>query len=214
MEIPLAGEPSDAARARTRAPSSGRLWYYEDAGMQHGPVEEAVLRQLLLTGQVDHEALVWNDGLANWTPASQIPGMISLVSTAGHSGRGHSSASDADVQSLCKAASASQPWVIFLAITAFIYAGLTIVAGFLTLMLGARIGSPPWVAWGLFTIIGGIVHAVGGILLSGYANRLARLRYRSDCEDLEISMLKLKTFWMFASIVLIVVLAFIGFLTI
>ncbi|MGA2253380.1 MAG: DUF4339 domain-containing protein [Thermoguttaceae bacterium] len=214
-DIPLAGESSEAAQARPRTPSSaGRRWYYEHAGMQNGPVEEAVLRQLLLTGQLDSEALVWNEGMSQWAAASQIPGLVSLVSRTARPSSGSSQASDADVQSLCNAACASHPWVMFLSITAFVYAVLCVATGFLILVHGANRGLPPLVALGLFWIASGVIHSVGGILLINYASRLSGLRYRSNCKDLENSMYRLKTFWMFVSIVLIVILAFIGFLTI
>jgi hypothetical protein len=153
--------------------------------------------------------------MPNWTAASQIPGLVSLVSRTAHSGSGNSQASEADVQSLCKAACASHPWVVFLAIIAFVYATLYILIGFLLLVHGGNVGSAPSVAisvaMGLFWIVSGIVHAVGGLLLINYASRLASLRYRSNCKDLESSMYRLKTFWMFVSIVLIVILAFTGF---
>ncbi len=122
--------------------------------------------------------------------------------------------SEDDVESLCKAAKASRPWALFLAITAFVYAGLCILLGFLMLVHGADKGLPPLVAMGLFWIVSGAVTAAGGILLSNYANRLASLTYGHSCKVLESAMDRLKTFWMFVSIVLIVTLAFIGFFTI
>ncbi len=103
---------------------------------------------------------------------------------------------------------------MFLAITAFVYAGLCIFLGFLMLIQGADKGVPFLVAAGLFWMVSGVVTATGGILLSNYANRLASLNYGHASKVLESAMDRLKTFWMFVSIVLIVTLAFIGFFTI
>ncbi|MEI8376598.1 MAG: DUF4339 domain-containing protein [Planctomycetota bacterium] len=207
-------QPGAAPAMPNTQPSGGRLWYYEHASTQSGPVEESVLRTLLLTGQIDPDALVWNEGMSQWTAASQIPGLVSLVRGKGRPGGGNSQPSDAEVQSLCKAAFASQPWVLFLAITAFIYGGLCVVGGFLWSIMGARLGVPLLVSMGVSSIVSGIVSAIGGILLINYARDLSSLRYRSNCKDLEKSMQRLKTFWMFISIVLIVILAFVGFFTI
>ena len=103
---------------------------------------------------------------------------------------------------------------MFLAITAFAYAGLWILLGLLMLVQGAGKGNPFLVATGLGWMISGIVTATGGILLTSYANRLASLTYGKECKVLESAMDRLKTFWIFVSIVMIVTLAFAVFLLI
>ena len=215
MEIPLAGESSAAALARPKAASSpGRLWYYEHAGMENGPVQESVLRQLLLKGQMDPELLVWNETMPQWVAASQIPGLISTPAM-NRAVRGADDGSacvgrgdEESFQGGCGLA----PWVLFLAITAFVHAGLWILLGFLVLVQGAGKGNPFWVATGLVWMISGMVTATGGILLTSYANRLSSLAYGKECKVLETAMERLKTFWIFVSIVTIVILAFAVFL--
>jgi hypothetical protein len=170
---------------------------------------------MLLMGQLDADVRVWNDSMPQWAAASQIPGLIPLTAmNRGPRAGGDPSPSDGDMEGLCKSAKASRPWALFLAITAFVYAGLCVLFGFLMLVHGADKGLPPLVAMGLFWIVSGAVTATGGILLSNYANRLASLTYGPSCKVLESAMDRLKTFWMFVSIVLIVTLAFIGFFTI
>ena len=122
--------------------TTGRGWYYENLGTQHGPVEESVLRQMLVIGQLDSKARVWNDSMPQWVAASQVPGLIPVpVMNRGARGAGERSpGSEDDVESLCKAAKASRPWALFLAITAFVYAGLCILLGFLMLVHGADKG--------------------------------------------------------------------------
>ena len=41
-------------------------WYYADGGRQVGPVEESALDDLVRSGVVRDETLVWRDGMANW----------------------------------------------------------------------------------------------------------------------------------------------------
>jgi hypothetical protein len=219
LSIPFAEEPAAPAPASPKplvSAAASRGWYYDDLGAEHGPVDESVLRQMLVAGQLDPETLVWNDGMPRWLAASQVPGLVPMPvinrGTRGAGDRLHES--DDGMESLCKAARASRPWALFLAITAFVYAGLCILLGFLMLVHGADKGFPPAVALGLFWIVSGAVTAAGGILLSNYANRLASLNYGHSSKVLESAMDRLKTFWMFVSIVLIVTLAFFGFFTI
>ena len=154
--------------------------------------------------------------MPQWVAASQVPGLMPMpaMNRAARGAGDGSRASEEGMQSLFKAAAASRPWVLFLAITAFVYAGLCVLLGFLMLVQGAEKGVPPLVAMGLFWMISGVVTAAGGALLLNYANRLGSLTYGHSCKVLESAMDRLKTFWMFVSIVLIVTLAFIGFFTV
>jgi uncharacterized RDD family membrane protein YckC len=45
-------------------------WYYADAGRQVGPVEESSLDELVRSGVVRDDTLVWREGMANWQPHS------------------------------------------------------------------------------------------------------------------------------------------------
>jgi uncharacterized RDD family membrane protein YckC len=47
-------------------------WYYSDGGQQAGPVEDAQLEQLLQSGRIQPETLVWREGMASWKPYSQV----------------------------------------------------------------------------------------------------------------------------------------------
>jgi len=56
-------------------------WYYATDNEQHGPVEIASLRQLLLSGQCALDDLVWCDGYAEWVPAESVPELITEMDT-------------------------------------------------------------------------------------------------------------------------------------
>jgi uncharacterized RDD family membrane protein YckC len=49
-------------------------WYYADAGRQVGPVEDAQLDDLVRSGAVRDDTLVWREGMANWQPHSAVRG--------------------------------------------------------------------------------------------------------------------------------------------
>ena len=216
LSIPFAEDAvlqTPASPKTAPSAATGWGWYYKDLGAEHGPVDESVLRQKLVSGQLGSETLVWNDSMTQWTAASQTPGLIPLPAKnrGTHGGRQRPQGSEDDMEGLYRAARASRPWALLLAITAFVYAGLCILLGFWVLVKGAEKGFPPLVAMGLFEIVSGVVAAAGGILLLSYASRLASLAYSHACKVLESAMDRLKTFWIFVSFVMIVSLAFIGF---
>ena len=47
-------------------------WYYVEQGQQTGPVNDNQLAELLRTGRVNADTLVWYDGLAEWQPFHQV----------------------------------------------------------------------------------------------------------------------------------------------
>lgn len=46
-------------------------WHYVRDGKQDGPHSEETMRDLLKTGAVNAQTLVWRDGMGNWEPISQ-----------------------------------------------------------------------------------------------------------------------------------------------
>jgi uncharacterized RDD family membrane protein YckC len=59
-------------------------WFYALNGVQQGPIQRAALLQLLSSGQVPPDSLVWREGMAEWVPAHSV----SEFSTAGLFGAG------------------------------------------------------------------------------------------------------------------------------
>ena len=49
-------------------------WYYADAGRQIGPVEEPALDDLVRSGVVRDDTLVWREGMAGWEPHGTVRG--------------------------------------------------------------------------------------------------------------------------------------------
>src|SRR5262249_14587715 len=49
--------------------------YYADGGRQVGPIEEAALDELVKSGVVRDETLIWREGMANWQPHSAVRGV-------------------------------------------------------------------------------------------------------------------------------------------
>jgi hypothetical protein len=57
-------------------------WFYAVDGNQMGPVGTDELKRLATLGELKPTALVWRDGLSDWTPASKIPGLFAAPAPA------------------------------------------------------------------------------------------------------------------------------------
>ncbi|MGE0533482.1 MAG: DUF4339 domain-containing protein [Pirellulales bacterium] len=51
-------------------------WFYAVDGRQAGPVAESMLKQLIGSGQVRPQDLVWREGMPDWQPIAQVPGLL------------------------------------------------------------------------------------------------------------------------------------------
>jgi len=47
-------------------------WYYSRDGAQHGPVSLQELQGKIHSGEVARDALVWREGMPDWTPANAV----------------------------------------------------------------------------------------------------------------------------------------------
>jgi len=47
-------------------------WYYADGGRQVGPIEETALDELVRSGLVRDDTLVWREGMPNWQPHGTV----------------------------------------------------------------------------------------------------------------------------------------------
>jgi RsiW-degrading membrane proteinase PrsW (M82 family) len=51
-------------------------WYYMASGTQQGPVEADALAQLVRSGAIHAGTMVWKEGMPQWRPAGQVPGIL------------------------------------------------------------------------------------------------------------------------------------------
>jgi uncharacterized RDD family membrane protein YckC len=55
-------------------------WYYVEAGQQAGPVNDAQLAELVSSGKIASETMVWREGMANWQPYREVsPGAAPIA---------------------------------------------------------------------------------------------------------------------------------------
>jgi GYF domain 2 len=55
---------------------SDRSWFFASQGQQQGPFPEARLRELIGSGTVTAETLVWSEGMTGWQKAGEIQGLF------------------------------------------------------------------------------------------------------------------------------------------
>ncbi|WP_069386439.1 SPFH domain-containing protein [Cellulosimicrobium cellulans] len=70
--------PQAAPTGPPPLPGAGAPWYWAAGGAQAGPGSVADLVALVHTGQVTRETLVWQEGMAGWTAAGQVPALSTL----------------------------------------------------------------------------------------------------------------------------------------
>lgn len=49
-------------------------WYYVEGGQQAGPVDDLQLQELVRSGRITNETLIWRDGMPNWLPYREVAG--------------------------------------------------------------------------------------------------------------------------------------------
>jgi hypothetical protein len=52
------------------------LWYYQEDGIQIGPLTETEFEQKVMAGQVTHQTMVWNEGLVGWQTYASVMGAM------------------------------------------------------------------------------------------------------------------------------------------
>lgn len=61
---------------------SSRVWYCAYGGQQHGPFPDGQFRELIASGRVRADTLVWTEGMKDWQQAGGIPGLFAQMTGA------------------------------------------------------------------------------------------------------------------------------------
>jgi hypothetical protein len=62
----------------TPFPPASQPWHLVEGGQAVGPFSEAEMGAALGAGRIRPETLVWTPGMANWTPAVEVPKLAQL----------------------------------------------------------------------------------------------------------------------------------------
>jgi hypothetical protein len=83
-------------------------WYYSQGGAQAGPVPVAGLRDMVASGQLTHDDLVWSEGMSSWLAIRQVPALQAMFASTPGAGPGSGGASAPPVSPLDALAGAQQ----------------------------------------------------------------------------------------------------------
>jgi len=75
-------------------------WFYVENGQQAGPVEESQLAELVQSGKLNKDTLVWHEGMAVWQPFSAVC-PAQFAATFGTAAVGAGSPTDAAPEAVC-----------------------------------------------------------------------------------------------------------------
>lgn len=187
-------------------------WFYACDGAQKGPVSFEQLNTLLHSGSLSPDDLVWTDGMSEWMPARTVRGLGS-GSPIGMNNDNGTVSKERIGGELIRTLTETRPWISFIAIYALTVGVLLLISGALAIVLGARRSRIELVSGGGFLILYAIVCLWGGQLLSSYNRSAQNFLRDSSSRKLDLTFRSLRRFWIFTSIILIVVLVnFIGVL--
>ena len=48
-------------------------WFYGKDNAQHGPVSDLEIRNLISTGQITEDTIIWREGMTDWIPLKDVP---------------------------------------------------------------------------------------------------------------------------------------------
>ncbi len=216
----VANLPASAPRVG-EAPEPKVEWYAHIDGENQGPINSSKFMQMIDSGQVSVDTLVWRAGFEDWQPAGDsFPerfggGISQSIAKSGlHSltSRPVEAGSPSD---LAANFAHTQTLIRFLAISALVFSGLAVLY-FITVMLaGSEAG---WaIGHGALSVVYGLAGLVmtgvilaGAILLLRYAASLRTVLQRPESALVEASR-RLRTFWQYCAVVILILeIVFVG----
>lgn len=197
-------------------------WSYILSGKTVGPITEEALRDLLASGRLRADDLVWHQGLADWTKAGQFPELQPRPSLAPPVPAPpiplppppmlDEAALDAGAPMAATLAAlrATKPWVRFLGVlgiigTIFMVLLALVFMAFNELMFR---GMPPGIRmlFPVLYLIFALLQFPPVLFLNRYASRIGDLLRTGAPEDLTRAMEAQKSFWKYVGIMTLIVL--------
>ncbi len=206
------GGPSSTAAA---APSTQDSWYFVTAGKEQGPIEFSALQEHFVSRRLAPETEVWRTGMVEWVPANTVPGLVPVPAASAQPTVVVNTTSQPTPRTelepfLLRTLAASRPWVIFISVIGFIYAALMFGSGLVLVIVASRVGAPPGTVAGITNMVMGIVVFTGSWMLMNHAGWINMVERTRQEETLRSCLEALKNFWVYAGIVLIVLLTLVS----
>jgi hypothetical protein len=206
-------------------------WRYIQNGAPQGPVTEEALKQLIGTGQLRWEDLVWRPGMTGWTKAGQVPELLpprpEPTAPPAPGPEGHNPfkppraavlsspepttlEARAAIAGALEALRATKPWARFLGVLGMVGIALMFLVSILLSVLsrGPFRGMPPRmrVVLPLFYLLIGGFQVPLVVYLNRYATRIGVLLESQAPADLKKALDAQKSFWRYLGIITLVIM--------
>lgn len=187
-------------------------WFYSEQGKSRGPVEEARLAELITTGAVRRDDLVWREGMAGWLPAVEVPefSAVPVVEVPGLPVAASLPRVAAVPEEAVEALRGTKPWVRFLGILGFLGCGFTALVGLFVGVIPMPTSELPLVgrfAIAALYILFGAAQLPPALFLTRYASRIEDVMASGDPEALVAALRTQKSFWKYVGIFTLVIIA-------
>lgn len=197
-------------------------WYFSRDNQQQGPVSLAALQELIASGQVQPDTLVWRNGMQTWTAASKVPDLQASGAASAEQAAAPAAPSPVLHYSMpqteplvvtphaIEMLRQTRPWARFIAVLTFIGAGLMIVAALGLLVVGATVGrtrgAPPALLSLAYAAMA-LLYIAPAVYLNRYASRISDVLQLRRSDSLEQALEAQKSFWKFVGILFAIMIA-------
>ena len=144
--------------------------------------------------------------MQEWAPAGTIPGLLFRTKPKGKVDTGTTGKSATSDGNLSRTLKDSQPWVRFITFCVFLFFAIFIVSGMFLIINGFLVNWVGSIALGILTLLYAAVFFYGGWLLYSFNTKVGLFLKNESPRNLDHAMQRLRTFWTFISIVLIVLM--------
>jgi hypothetical protein len=191
-------------------------WFFAADNTQKGPVSRDVLRGMLEASQLPADAPVWTEGMTAWQPANTVDGLLGAplavatavpAATIGYAGLGAPTQSMFVTERMITSLGQTGPWARFVAIMAFIFAGLCIIGGLFIAMFALGSGTTAGVLMLLVYVVIGLLYLLPGLLLNRFASQVGALKRVRREDVLESALESQRKLWRLIGLMIITVIA-------
>lgn len=189
----------------THTTSSGE-WFYALNQEQKGPVSFEQLKGLLQAGVLSGSSLVWKDGMAEWLSAEMVPNLRPFSASGSHSQSGSTESRSGLDSDTLRTLRETVPWVSFLVVCVITVCSLMVILGIVAVLSGVRDHETTVTAGGLFLLLYAFAGIWGGLLLNAYNSGVRKYLSARAPQVLEGAFRSLRSFWLYISIIVIIVL--------
>lgn len=204
--------------------SASQSWYYSVLDQKRGPIALSELQTLARQNVITTDTLVWTQGMPEWKKAPTIPQLASFIHSAGTSPAPSMSAhqDEGHVKRELATASRTLGWLMFITSFGVVSGALLTLAGIWLTASGFEAGSSGSVlqrltasqkiSAGLTSVVLGATLVLGGHLFNNF--RLSIAAYSRDGRQLANAFERFHSFIVYISILLIIYLVGLAFLSI